>query len=310
MRVFVTGATGYIGQALVAALLARGDRVIALSRRTHAASADAAAEIVAGDPARPGDWQARVAGCDAIVHLAGESIAGGRLDAAHRERVLGSRRDGTRLLVESIAALRPADRPRVLVAASGVDLYPFDESDRSYAENAGAGDSFLAEVCTVWENEARAAEAHGLRVARMRTGVVIGPGSSALAKMATPFKLFAGGPVGSGRQWFSWVSLDDVVGAYLHVLRHDELAGALNLVAPGAVRQKDFARALGQELHRPSWAPVPALALRVAVGGLADYLLHGRRAVPGVLARSGYAFRHADVAAALRASRALVPRAL
>jgi uncharacterized protein (TIGR01777 family) len=139
-----------------------------------------------------------------------------------------------------------------------------------------------------------------VRVVRLRTGVVLGGGGGALARMTAPFKLFAGGPLGSGRQWLSWVSLEDVVGAYLHVLKHDEVTGAVNLVAPGAVRQRDFARALGHELGRPSWAPVPGFALKLAVGGLAEYLLHGRRVVPTVLSRSGYAFRHADVAAALR----------
>jgi uncharacterized protein (TIGR01777 family) len=300
MRIFVTGATGYIGKAIVTALAARGDRVVALSRGDH--EVPHAAETVRGDPAQAGDWQKKLAGCDAVVHLAGAGIAEGRLDAAHRERVMASRREGTRQVVAAIGALPRADRPRVLVSASGADFYPFDESDRAYAENAGVGDTFLAEVCAVWEQEAAAAEAHEVRVARLRTGVVIGKGSQALEKMVTPFKLFAGGPVGSGRQWFSWVSLDDVVGVYLHVIKHDELSGPVNLVAPGAVRQKDFARALGHELHRPSWAPVPGVALRVAVGGLADYLLHGRRAVPGVLGRSGYAFRHADVAAALKAA--------
>jgi uncharacterized protein (TIGR01777 family) len=297
MRVFVTGGSGYIGQALVATLTARGDRVIALSRGGAVAGAT---ESVQGDPATPGEWQKRLAGCDAVVHLAGESIAAGRLDAAHCERVMSSRREGTRQVVAAIAALGAADRPRMLLSASGVDLYPFDATDRSYAENAGVGDTFLAEVCDVWEKEARAAEALGLRVVRLRTGVVVGAGGGALAKMVTPFKLFAGGPVGSGQQWFSWISLEDAVGGYLHALKHDELDGAVNLVAPGAVRQRDFARALGQELHRPSWAPVPGFALRLAVGGLADYLLHGRRVVPAVLSRSGYAFRHADVAAALR----------
>ncbi len=297
MRVFVTGATGYIGEALVAALLARGYRVVALTRGGEVAGAT---ETVHGDVAAAGDWQARVAGCDAAVHLAGEPIAGGRLDAAQRERVLASRRDGTRQLVAAIAAVPSADRPRMLLSASGADLYPFDESDRSYAENAGAGDSFLAAVCQTWENEARAAEAHGLRVARLRTGVVLGAGGGALSSMATPFRMFAGGPIGSGRQWFSWISLEDVVGGYLHTLRHEQLTGAVNLVAPGALRQRDFARALGHELGRPSWAPVPGFALRLAIGGLAEYALHGRRVVPAALARSGYAFRHADVAAALK----------
>jgi len=302
MRIFVTGATGYIGHAIVAALGARGERVLALVRGRGGSAPDLGAHVepVIGDVAVEGDWQDRVAGCDAVIHLAGAPIAAGRLDTAHRERVLGSRRDGTHHVVDAIVAAPPDTRPKVLLSASGVDLYPFDESDRSYAENAGAGDTFLAEVCSAWEEEARAAETGGTRVVRLRTGVVLGPGGGALAKMAKPFKMFVGGPIGSGRQWFSWVSLEDAVGAYLHALKREDLVGAVNLVAPGALRQREFARALGHELHRPAWAPVPALALRAAVGGLADYLLHGRRAVPTALARSGYAFRHADVAAALR----------
>jgi hypothetical protein len=297
MRIFVTGATGFLGKAITAALLARGERVIGLSRGGGGAGG---IDWVRGDPAVPGDWQKVVAGCDAVVHLAGEPIAAGRLDGPHRDRVMESRRLGTRHVAAAINAAPRGQRPRVLLSSSGTDFYPFDESDRAYTEQAGAGDSFLAEVCKVWEAEARAAEGQGTRVAILRNGIVIGPGGGALAKMVLPFKLFAGGPMGSGRQWFSWVSLEDTVGAYLLALRRDDATGPINVVAPGALRQKEFARALGQVLGRPSWAPVPGLALRAAAGGLADYLLHGRRVVPGVLSRLGYAFRHADAVAALR----------
>jgi hypothetical protein len=295
MRVFVTGATGLVGRALVEALVARGDRPVALTRGGHGAVAGA--EMVVGDCTRPGDWQERVVGCDAVVHLAGEPIGGGRLDPAHLERVRASRVDSTRLVVEAIASASKALSPRVLLCASGVDYYPFDESDRAWNESGGAADTALGQVCAAWEREAATAEPHGVRVARMRAGLVLA--GAALDKMALPFKMFAGGPIGSGRQWFSWVSLEDTVGAYLFALRKDEARGPINVVGPGAVRQKELARAIGRALGRPSWVPVPAFAVRAATGGLAEYILHGRRVVPQALAQLGYAFRHADVSAAL-----------
>jgi uncharacterized protein len=290
VKVFVTGATGFIGRPLVAALVADGHQVVGLAR----GGADlGGAERVAGDVREAGPWQERAAACDAVVHLAGASIGGRRWSAAWKDEIRRSRVEGTARVVDA--------KPRVLLCAGGADYYAFDEGDRPYAEDAPCGDSFLAEVCAAWEAAAHAAEANESRVACLRTGVVLGRGG-ALARMTTPFKLFFGGPVGSGRQWFSWVHLDDVVGAYRFALAHEAVRGPINLVGPEAVRQKDFARALGKALRRPSWAPVPGPVLRLAVGELADYLLHGRRVVPAVLERLGYAFHHATLGSALASS--------
>lgn len=300
MRIFVTGATGFIGGALTRALVARGDRVVALSR--GARDPAPGLERVTGDVGQPGAWQGRVAGCDAVIHLAGEPIAARRWSEARKARIRDSRVLGTRHVVAALAEAPRAARPATLLVANGVDVYPFDDGDTPYGEEARAGDGFLAEVCLAWQAEAETAAAHGVRVVVMRTGLVIGPGGGALARMATPFRLFFGGPVGSGRQWTAWVQLEDVVGAFLYALGEEGLCGPVNLVAPDAVRQKAFAAALGRALHRPSWIPVPGPVLRIAIGELAEYLLRGRRVVPAALERGGFQFRHPDVAEAIAAS--------
>jgi uncharacterized protein (TIGR01777 family) len=299
VRVFVTGATGLVGRALVGALEARGDAVVALSRQAGARVPGAA--VVHGDPTAPGPWMARVAGCDAVVHLAGEPIGARRWTEARKRRIVDSRVLSTRALVAAVAAAPAAARPRVLVGASGADYYPFDDGDTPYAEAGARGDHFLAGLCAAWQAEAEAAAAHGARVVVMRTAVVLAREGGALPRMATPFKLFAGGPLGTGRQWLAWVHLEDVIGAYLLALDRDAARGPVNLVAPGIVRQRDFARALGAALRRPSWAPLPGPILRLAVGELATYLLHGRRVVPAALAALGYGFHYPDAPSALAA---------
>ncbi len=310
--ILITGATGFIGQALSAALRGRGDRVIAVARRpeqarqtleTSGASAGdmpGALEVIEGDTGMEGDWQQHIAKADAVVHLAGESVAGKRWNAQFKQRLRDSRVEGARCISEAIGALAVDARPDVFITASGVDFYaPADEwdSDAEIDESAPVGESFLARVCREWEAEALASTEHGVRVVCMRTGVVLGPGG-ALTQMALPFRMFAGGPIGNGRQWLSWVHLDDAVAAYLFAI-DGAIDGPINLVAPNPVSNKDFSRALGKALHRPSWMPVPAFALRAAVGEFAQYLLHGRRAIPAALLNAGYVFRYPELAAAL-----------
>ncbi|MBL8627525.1 MAG: TIGR01777 family oxidoreductase [Myxococcales bacterium] len=306
-RVVVSGATGMIGPPLVRALIDRGDRVTVWCRdeaRARAALGDAIT-AVAATYETPGPWLEAARGADAIVHLAGEPIAGGRWDARRKQAIRDSRVESTRVIVEALAAWPAAERPRALITASGADYYPFADramdDDDEITEAAPAGGAFLARVCKAWETEAANAEAAGVRVVRMRTGVVIGRGG-ALAKMTTPFKLFAGGRIGSGDQWFAWIHADDAVAAYVAAIDDDRYRGPINLVAPGIVRNRELAKALGAALGRPAWLPVPAFAIKAAVGELAEYLLEGRRVVPAALQRLGFAFRHPDLAGALRAS--------
>jgi uncharacterized protein (TIGR01777 family) len=208
-------------------------------------------------------------------------------------------------VVEGLAALAPAQRPRVLVSASGADYYDFVDprldDEEEFDERSPPGESFLARVCKAWEDEAVRAEPLGVRVVRMRTGVVLGPGG-ALEKMRTPFQLFAGGRLGSGAQWFAWIHLDDAVAAYLAAIDDDRARGPINLVGPEPARARDVARAVGRALHRPSWLPVPAFALRAAVGEVADYLLQGRKVLPRALEQLGFTFRHPHLDEAVASS--------
>jgi uncharacterized protein (TIGR01777 family) len=306
--VVVTGATGMVGRPLVATLVERGDRVIALARDAARCAKRLGDKVtcVEADLETAGAWRERLAGADAIVHLAGEPIAAKRWDTQQKQKIRDSRVESTRMIVEGFAALSDEQRPKVLVTASGADYYGFAnrdlDDDDPVDEKAPAGDSFLSRVCLAWENEACAAESLGVRVVRMRCGVVIGPGE-ALDKMTKPFKLFAGGRIGSGEQWFSWIALDDAVAAYLVAVDDIRYRGAVNLVAPESTRNRDLARALGKAMHRPSWMPVPGFALRAAVGSeLAEYILEGRRVVPTELEKHGFAFAHPTLADALTAA--------
>ena len=305
MKVVVTGATGYVGTPLVAALVARGDTVTVLSRNADRATAALHVPAVTADLETPGPWAAALAHTDAIIHLAGESVAGKRWDARQKQIIRDSRVEATRGLVEAIAALPAGERPRVLISASGVDYYPYAHEpldDDEVTEADPPAESFLGRVCRDWEREARAAEALGVRVCCLRTGVVVGP-HGPVEKMATPFKAFVGGRIGHGRQWLSWISLADIVALYLTALDTPAYTGPINAVA-ASTRNADFATALGHAVHRPSWLPVPAFALKLAVGEFAEVLLHGRRVIPARLDELKFVFQHATLATALAAAAA------
>lgn len=296
MRVFVTGATGFIGLKLVAALASRGDSVVALTRSAvkGRSKLPLAASVVEGEVARPSAWMDAIEGCDAVVNLAGEPVAGRRWTPEVKRRIHDSRVLGTRSLVDAILRSRS---PPLLLNASAVGIYGA-RGDEEIDETAPHGSDYLASVCAAWESEAMRAEAR-TRVAILRIGPVLGEEGGALAKMVLPFKLFAGGALGSGRQWISWIHLDDLVGLVLHALSTPAVKGPLNATAPHPVTMKEFARALGRTLDRPSWARVPGFALRVALGEAAEVVLDGQRVLPRRALSFGYRFGYETVEVAL-----------
>ncbi len=299
MNLLLAGASGFIGRHLVAELLSHGHNVRVLSRNPDRARKrlGTGVEILAWDGATLGPWTDAVSGVDAVVNLAGESIAAGRWTAKRKVKILESRVRATGALV---GAIRRADpRPTALVNASAVGYYGVVE-DHEVAEQAPPGDDFLARTCVQWEAEALRAEDVGVRVVLTRFGVVLGREGGALRRMLLPFRLFAGGHLGTGRQPFPWVHIADVVGATLFVLADDVLRGPVNVVAPQQVSMKQFCQVLGRVLGRPSWATVPAVVLRLALGEMADMLLTGQWVAPKKLLDSGYTFRFAELEAALQ----------
>ena len=297
MRLTLTGATGPIGRRLVTALTRRGDDVTVLSRDARRAREVLAVEAHEWDLMAGPAPVAALAGRDAVIHLAGETVAQRWTDAARR-RIQGSRESGTRHLVAGLRALDEADRPRALVSASAVGYYG-RHGDERLDESTAPGGDFLARVCVAWEREASAAEDLGLRVARVRTGVVLDRSGGALAKMLPFFRLGVGGPVAGGRQWLPWVHVDDVLGLYIAAAGGEEWSGPVNGSAPEPVTNKAFSRALGRALHRPALAPVPGAAVRLLYGQMAEIVVAGQRAVPARPLALGFAFRHPDLDEAL-----------
>src|SRR4051794_38708402 len=292
MNVTVTGASGLIGARLVDRLRARGDAVTTLSRRPGAP--DAVAWQPEQEPA-PAD---ALAGRDAVVHLAGENVAQRWSEDAKR-RIRSSRELGTRNLVAGIEAAEP--RPRVLVSSSAVGYYG-PHGEEPLDEDTPPGGDFLAEVCVVWEREADRAAELGLRVVKVRTGVVLDREGGALAKMLPFFRLGIGGPVAGGAQYMPWIHVDDVVGMYLAALDGDAWEGPVNAAAPEPVTNKDFSRALGRALHRPAVAPVPGLAVRTLYGEMAEIVTKGQRVLPLRAQALGFRWAHPDLEEALRSA--------
>jgi uncharacterized protein (TIGR01777 family) len=300
MRVLVTGATGFIGRALVPVLRRDGHTVVAWVRSEAQARGRLGTEVEMR-PAASGiaGLTAALEQCDAVVNLAGEPIMGGRWTAARRRVLSDSRVAFTAQLVEALAAARR--RPRVLVSGSAVGYYG-DRADEVLTEDAAPGNDFLAKLCRDWEAAAHPAEGLGLRVVMLRTGVVLGRDGGALAQMLPPFRLGAGGPVGSGRQFWPWIHRDDWIALVRWAIATPAAAGALNATAPHPVTNAAFARALGRAMHRPSFMPAPGFALRLLLGEMADaLLLSGQNAVPARAMRGGFQFRYKDVDEALRA---------
>jgi uncharacterized protein (TIGR01777 family) len=297
MRVTLTGATGLIGTKLVRALRERGDDVTVLSRSPDKATALLGVDAQAWDLMGGAPPAAALEGRDAVVHLAGEPVAQ-RWNDASRRAIAESRAVGTRNLVAGLRALDDAARPRVLVSSSAVGYYG-KHGDERVPESTPPGDDFLAGVCVAWEREADAASELGLRVAKIRTGVVLDKSGGALKTMLPPFRLGAGGPVAGGRQYLPWIHVDDLVALYLRALDDASWSGPYNGSAPEPATNKDFSKALGRALHRPAVAPVPALAIKLLYGDMAEIVTEGQRAVPERALAGGFTYKYADLDAAL-----------
>ncbi len=282
MKVAITGATGFVGSRLVERLHAQGNQILVFSRNPAKAKQVFPAntypnlEIIAYTPTESGSWQQSIAGCDAVVNLSGEPIAEKRWTSEQKQTILNSRKLGTQKIVEAINQANP--KPSVLVSSSAIGYYGTSET-AAFDETSSAGNDFLSTVCKEWETEAQKVKDSGTRLVIVRTGIVLGMGG-ALAKMLPPFKMFAGGPIGSGRQWFSWIHRDDLVNLILFALSHPEIEGVLNGTAPNPVRMNELAQTLGEVLNRPSWLPVPSFVLEGLLGDGAQVVLEGQQVLP------------------------------
>ena len=292
MKVLVSGATGLIGSALTRELSGGGHRVLRLTRSPRSAE-DIAWDLEAGTIDA-----SRLVGIDAVVHLAGESIAEGRWTPEKKQRIRESREKGTRLLAETVAGLE--DKPRVMVSASAIGYYG-DRGNELLTEESAPGTDFLAEVCKVWETAADPAREAGVRLVHPRFGIVLSPKGGALGTTLPIFKLGGGGKIGNGGQWWSWVALDDVVGAIVHSLTDDSVEGPVNVGSPNPLTNAEYTKVLGDVLNRPTFVPLPAPAARLALGEVADaLLLASQRVQPAKLEATGYQFRYPELEGALR----------
>jgi uncharacterized protein (TIGR01777 family) len=304
MRIVIAGGSGFLGHRLTAAWLAAGNEVTVLTRSPSRAAGQQTAGAGPGfarwDPPKVEDeLVAALRGADAVVNLAGVPIGGRPWTPGHKRAILRSRLEATGAIVEAISRLPAPDRPKTLVNASGIDVFG-DRPDGELTEDSEPGDSFLAGVVLAWEAAARAAEPLGVRVVTARTALVVAPEALAWRLILLPFRLFVGGPLGSGRQRFTWIHVDDAVGLYDLALRDHSIVGPINMVAPEVPTQRDLARAIGRAMHRPAIFPVPAFILRTVLWGQADIVLHGRVAVPAKAIAAGYGFRHPTLESALR----------
>ena len=295
MRALVTGATGFVGPRLLRLL---NDPVV-LTRnpeRARESIGTLATRFHAWDPMQGPPPAEAFDGVDTVFHLAGESVAEGRWNAAQKARIRDSRVLGTRHLVQGMASLDA--RPATLVSASAVGYYG-DRGEAELTEDAPPAKDFLAGVCIEWEAEAMAAEASGLRVVLARTEIALGAGGGALSRMLTPFKMGAGGPLGNGKQWMPWIHVADLASLYLHAAITDSLRGPLNAVAPNPVRNSEFTKALGAAVGMPAVVPVPYFGLRLAFGEFAQVLFHSQRVLPKRALESGFTFRYPTITEAL-----------
>jgi uncharacterized protein len=297
MDVVVSGASGLIGSALKGALEAGGHRMVPMTR------SQGGGEAIHWDPESGAIDAGALEGVGAVVHLAGEGIGNKRWNAEQKARIKESRRVGTTLLCETLAKLQKP--PKVLVSGSAVGYYG-DRGDEVLTESSRPGNDFLAEVCLNWEGATAPAKEAGVRVAHIRTGIVLSGRGGVLPRMLTPFKFGVGGKLGSGAQWVSWIAIEDEVRAIVHLIENDALSGAFNLTAPNPLTNADLTKAIGAALHRPTLIPAPGLALKLALGTemAEELLLVSQRALPTRLLDSGFTFKHPEIDEALKTALA------
>lgn len=292
MRILTSGSHGLVGKALIKLLQRKNHEILRLVRHAPTSESD-----IEWSPDRYSIALARLEGFDAVVHLAGESIAAGRWNEEKKKRIRDSRVKGTKLLADAMTNLsRP---PKTFISASAVGYYG-NRGDELLTETSAPGNGFLSEVCVEWEKATELAAEKGIRVVNTRFGIILSPHGGALAKMLTPFRMGVGGTIGSGKQWMSWIALDDVVSAIEHVLTNEHVRGPVNFVAPNPVTNAEFTKALGRVLSRPTLFPVPALAARIAFGEMADaLLLSSQRVEPACLKQANYQFSYTELKPAL-----------
>ncbi|MDY6939512.1 MAG: TIGR01777 family oxidoreductase [Cyanobacteriota bacterium] len=302
MKVAIAGATGFVGSRLVEVLQKQDIQILVLTRNPDKAKrmfppqAFPKLEIVSYTPTESGAWQQSISGCDGVVNLAGAPIAEERWTPERKQEILESRQLGTRKIVEAIAAAD--EKPSVLVNASAIGYYGSSET-ATFDETSTSGNDFLAQVCREWEAEAEKVKETGTRLAILRSGIVLGMGG-AIAKMLLPFKLFAGGPLGKGNQWFSWIHRNDIVNLISYALTHPEVEGTFNATAPNPVRMNELCRTLGEVMGRPSWLPVPEFALELLLGEGAQVVLEGQQVLPKRTLETGFEYQYTTVAPALK----------
>ncbi len=298
MNILIAGGSGFIGTALTNKLIASNHTVTVLTRSSRRALASERIHVRQWDARYVREWATSLDGCDAVVNLSGENIGGKRWSASQKERLVQSRIQSTAALVEAMK--QAAKKPAVFVCASAVGYYG-DVPDVDATEERAPGSDFLASLCEQWEAEAMKASPLGIRVVCIRSGIILSKSGGALPRLLLPFRLFAGGPLGSGKQWFPWIHLDDELRAIQFAIEHVGVAGPINLAAPNPLTMREFCSALGTALHRPSWAPVPGFVLRILLGEMAGpLLLSGQRAIPNKLLAAGFQFRFNTAEEALK----------
>ncbi|MGY2794405.1 uncharacterized protein ACVWVQ_001471 [Thermostichus sp. MS-CIW-36] len=300
MRIVITGGSGFIGRRLVARLLEQGDQVLVLTRRLEQArrilGESPNLKLLPYDPYQPQAWAAALEGYEGIVNLAGEPLASSRWTETKKKEIRRSRVETTQALVQALASLN--QKPQVMISSSAVGYYGSHPEGDPLTETDPPAQDFLAEVCQAWEAAARPVEELGIRLAIVRTGIVLGPDGGALGQMLAPFQFFIGGTIGSGKQWLSWIHREDWVSLVCFLLGQG--SGVFNATAPNPVQMEEFCRTLGQVLGRPSWLPVPELALELLLGEAAQVVLTGQKVIPQAALQMGFTFQYPHLKEALR----------